>query len=78
MMTPDEDEIIPTGENSENDAEDQESQKDYHSDGIERSDEDDDDTYIEPDTQGLEAADKASEAAYTLNVDRDAPPKDEE
>lgn len=73
MITPDEDEIIPTGENSENDAEDQESQKDYHSEGIERGD-NDDDSYVEPDIQALNAADKASEAAYTLDVDRDGKP----
>ncbi len=72
MRTPDEDEIIPTGENSENDAEDQESQKDVHSDGIEGTDEPD---YQEPDVDALNAADRASEAAYTLDLDRDAKPK---
>jgi hypothetical protein len=75
MITPDEDEIIPTGENSENDAEDQESQKDVHSDGLEGRD--DEPTYIEPDVEGLSAADEASEAAYTLDVDKGlAKPKD--
>ncbi len=72
MRTPDEDEIIPTGENLENDAEDQESQKDVHSDGLEGTDEPD---YQEPDIQALNAADKASEAAYTLDVDRDGKPQ---
>lgn len=72
MITPDEDEIIPTGENLENDAEDQESQKDVHSDGLEGADEPD---YQEPDVQALNAADKASEAAYTLDVDRDGKPE---
>ena len=71
MMTPDEDEIIPTGENLENDADDQESQKDVHSDGLEGTDEPD---YQEPDIQALNAADKASEAAYTLDVERDGKP----
>ena len=66
MITPDEDEIIPTGENSENDAEDQESQKDVHSDGIEGTDEPD---YQEPDVDGLNAAARAAEAAYTLNTE---------
>ncbi|OCX53109.1 hypothetical protein BEL04_01995 [Mucilaginibacter sp. PPCGB 2223] len=74
MITPDEDEIIPTGENSENDAEDQESQKDYHSDGVERAN--DDDGYID-DTQALDAADKASEAAYILHLDKDKPKQKE-
>jgi len=72
MRTPDEDEIIPTGENLENDAEDQESQKDVHSDGLEGTDDPD---YQEPDIQALNAADKASESAYTLNVDRDGKPE---
>jgi len=71
MITPDEDEIIPTGENFENDAEDQESQKDNHSDGVERDY--DIEEHVEPDTDGLSAADRASEAAYTLDVDRDKP-----
>lgn len=76
MITPDEDEIVPTGENFENDAEDQESQKDEHSDGFEGT-EDDPTTYIEPDIQGLAAADKASEAAYTLDVDKGMPKRKE-
>ncbi len=52
---------------SENDAEDQQSQKDFHSDGIEGED-----VVVEEeaDTQALQAADKASEAAFTLDVDR--------
>jgi len=74
MRAPDEDEIIPTGENLENDAEDQESQKDYHSDGVERND--DNGGYID-DTQALDAADKASEAAYTLHIDQDKPKQKE-
>lgn len=74
MITPGEDEIIPSGENSENDAEDQESQKDVHSDGLERSYEPGD--HQKPNIQALNAADRASEAAYTLDVDRDRKPKE--
>jgi hypothetical protein len=69
----DPDDIIPTGENSENDPEDQESQKDVHSDGLEGTD--DEELYEEPDVEGLQAADKASEAAFTLDVERDKKPE---
>ena len=58
---------------SENDAEDQQSQQDIHSDGIEGTDEIVGEE--EPDVEGLNAADKASEAAFTLNVDKGIAPK---
>jgi PKD repeat protein len=60
---------------SENDAEDQQSQQDIHSDGIEGTDEVVGET--EPDVDGLQAAEKASEAAFTLNVDKGIAPKKE-
>jgi len=58
---------------SENDAEDQQSQQDIHSDGIEGTDEIVGEE--EPDVEGLQAADKASEAAFTLDVDKGLAPK---
>ena len=59
----------------ENDPEDQQSQQDVHSDGIEGTDEVVGET--EPDVEGLQAADKASEAAFTLNVDKGIAPKED-
>jgi hypothetical protein len=58
---------------SENDAEDQQSQQDFHSDGIEGTDEVQGE--VEPDTEGLQAADEASEPSFTLDVDRGTAPK---
>jgi hypothetical protein len=58
---------------SENDAEEQQSQQDFHSDGIEGTDEQQGE--VEPDVEGLQAADKASEASFTLDVDRGTAPK---
>ncbi|MBW4891381.1 hypothetical protein KXQ82_16755 [Mucilaginibacter sp. HMF5004] len=61
---------------SENDAEDQQSQQDIHSDGIEGTD-DVILTETEPDIEGLQAADRASESSFTLNVDKGIAPKKE-
>ena len=68
------DTINPEGE----DTEDQISQQDVHSDGFE-IDPDDITLSNTPDTEGLEAASRASEPSYTLNLDEPpAKPKPKE
>jgi hypothetical protein len=58
---------------SENEAEDQQSQQDFHSDGIEGTDEVQGE--VEPDVEGLQAADEASEPSFTLHIDKGIAPK---
>jgi len=72
MITPEDE--IPTNDSTTDEADDQQSQKDIHSNGL--------DDFAEPDEangQGdadrLQQASDASEAAYTLNLD-DEPSKD--
>jgi len=63
---------IPLDDSYEDDADDQQSQKDIHSNGFDEEDEIDLDDIDEPaDINGLEQAYDASESAYTLDEDED-------
>jgi hypothetical protein len=68
MMTPDA--ILPPDDSDESEMDDQQSQRDIHSNGLEddfeaaRADE-------EPDASELEQAYDASEPSYTLHIDED-------
>lgn len=73
MIDPEEDLILP--DEPENDPEDQQSQQDVHSDGVEADEEAATASDNIPDIEGLKAADKASEASYTLDVDKGIAPK---
>ncbi len=68
MIDPENDKFNDT----EPEADEQPSQQDIHSDGLDTSEPLPDD--IDGDIARLKQADKASESAYTLNVERDAPP----
>ena len=67
MITPDND-LLPD-DSDEFDAEDQQSQQDIHSIGLNEKPVDQDST----DTDILQQSYKASESAYTLNIDADKP-----
>ena len=70
MITPGDE--IPLDDSYEDDADDQQSQKDIHSNGFDEEDEIDLDDIDEPaDIDGLEQAYDASESAYTLDEDED-------
>ncbi len=70
MITPGDE--IPLDDSYEDDADDQQSQKDIHSNGFDEEDEIDLDDIDEPaDINGLEQAYDASESAYTLDEDED-------
>jgi hypothetical protein len=63
---------IPLDDSYEDDADDQQSQKDIHSNGFDEEDEIDLDELDEPaDIEGLKQAYDASESAYTLDEDED-------
>ncbi len=63
---------IPLDDSYEDDADDQQSQKDIHSNGFDEEDEINLDELDEPaDIEGLQQAYDASESAYTLDEDED-------
>jgi hypothetical protein len=67
MITPDNQ--IPLDDSQDSDAEDQQSQQDIHSNGIEM--EEPGDIYDSDDPDKLEQAYDAAEPSYTLNLDDD-------
>ncbi len=70
MITPGDE--IPLDDSYEDDADDQQSQKDIHSNGFDEENDIDLDELDEPaDIEGLEQAYDASESAYTLDEDDD-------
>jgi hypothetical protein len=70
MITPGDE--IPLDDSYDDDAEDQQSQKDIHSNGFDEEDEIDlDDLEPDADISGLDQAYDASESAYTLDDDDD-------
>jgi hypothetical protein len=75
MITPDNQ--IPLDDENDSEADDQQSQKDIHSNGFDDSPEDGD-TVDYDDTDKLNQAYRASESAYTLNLDDDGPTSDDE
>jgi hypothetical protein len=63
---------IPLDDSYDDDADDQQSQKDIHSNGFDEEDDIDLDELDEPaDIEGLQQAYDASESAYTLDEDED-------
>jgi hypothetical protein len=72
MITPDNE--LPPDDSEEFDAEDQQSQQDIHSNGLEETP-----VFEEsPDTDILKQSYDASESAYTLKLDEDKPPAKKE
>lgn len=70
MITPGDE--IPLDDSYDDDADDQQSQKDIHSNGFDEENEVDLNDIDEPaDIDGLEQAYDASESAYTLDEDED-------
>lgn len=70
MITPGDE--IPLDDSYDDDADDQQSQKDIHSNGFDEENEIDLDEIDEPaDIEGLQQAYDASESAYTLDEDED-------
>jgi len=70
MITPGDE--IPLDDSYDDDADDQQSQKDIHSNGFDEENELDVDEDAEPvDIEGLQQAYDASESAYTLDEDED-------
>ncbi|EHQ28741.1 hypothetical protein [Mucilaginibacter paludis] len=66
---------IPLDDAENSDSEDQQSQQDVHSNGFDDTFETTAEDDVANDTDNLEQADKASEAAYTLNVDKGIAPR---
>ena len=75
MITPDD--ILPVNDSNENEADDQQSQKDIHSNGLDDFSEDEigEDNV---DTGKLQQAYDASESAYTLNLGEDGDASEED
>ncbi|GAB3919015.1 hypothetical protein [Mucilaginibacter boryungensis] len=73
MINPEDD--IPTNDADPSEADDQQSQKDIHSNGLDDFAEPDEDDG-EADADRLQQASKAAEPSYTLNLD-DATPADD-
>ncbi|MFI5452437.1 hypothetical protein ACHMWN_09790 [Pedobacter sp. UC225_61] len=75
MITPEN--TIPLDDSENSEAEDQQSQKDIHSNGLDEenliADEEE-----QPDTEILKQAFDASEPSYTLDVDKGIAPKTDE
>jgi len=70
MITPGDE--IPLDDSYDDDADDQQSQKDIHSNGFDEENElDPDEENMPADIEGLEAAYGASESAYTLDDEDD-------
>lgn len=74
MITPED--KIPFDDAQNDEADDQQSQKDIHSNGLDE--EQDPPKDIEPETDLLNQAIDASESAYTLEPDKGIAPKSEE
>ena len=75
MITPDNQ--IPNDDSQSDDSEDQQSQQDIHSNGLDDVPEPGDTVdFADPDK--LQQAFDASESAYTLNLDEDKTPKKKE
>lgn len=68
---------IPTDDSENSDKDDQMSQQDIHSNGFDDNAELTAEEESEADANRLRQADKASEAAYTLNLGAEAPKKKE-
>jgi hypothetical protein len=73
MITPENQVPLDDAENS--DSADQQSQQDIHSNGFDTTNEGETEYNGEDDADRLQQADKASEAAYTLNIDKGIAPK---
>jgi hypothetical protein len=74
MITPEN--TIPLDDSENSEAEDQQSQKDIHSNGLDETDLTAEDE--QPDTEILKQAFDASEASYTLDADKGIAPKADE
>lgn len=66
---------IPLDDSENSDSEDQQSQQDIHSNGFDDNSEGDVPDDGASDADRLQQANKASEAAYTLNIDKGIAPK---
>ncbi|MEO6520241.1 MAG: hypothetical protein ABIN91_01070 [Mucilaginibacter sp.] len=75
MITPENN--VPLDDADNSDAADQQSQQDIHSNGFDTTNESGTDYDGEDDGDRLQQADKASEASYTLDVDKGIAPKSE-
>jgi hypothetical protein len=73
MITPENQ--IPLDDSENSDSEDQQSQQDIHSNGFDDNSDPATEDDGEADADRLQQADKASEAAYTLDLDKGVAPK---
>ena len=67
MITPENN--IPLDDSQNSEAEDQQSQKDIHSNGLSNTETDNEETE-QPDTEALQQAYNAAEASYTLGTEK--------
>ncbi|GAB3936155.1 hypothetical protein [Mucilaginibacter myungsuensis] len=74
MITPENE--IPLDDTNDNEADDQQSQKDIHSNGFDDTNEVLNNDDNSADVDRLQQADRASESAYTLNLDDEVPSDD--
>lgn len=73
MITPENQ--VPLDDSENSDSEDQQSQQDIHSNGFDDNTDAGTEDNVEADAARLQQADKASEAAYTLDIDKGIAPK---